>query len=178
MSAQLEVFEKMKGFIGFDEADVANLTKLAPVFAKHGPTITDQFYTTLEQYPETARLIAGRVDTLKATHHRWMGELFLGEYGDAYFQNRVRIGQAHVRIKLDPFFVEGVMSFLRTAGLLVLREEIKDPDEASQLATSFLKILDLDLLVINMAYGDDRLDRLTKFTGMSRKLLERCVSMG
>ena len=178
MSVQMEVFEKMKGFIDFDDKDIQHLKALAPLFAKHGGSITDQFYTTLGNYPETAKLIEGRVDMLKATHRRWMSELFLGEYGEAYFQNRVRIGLAHVRIKLDPFYVEGVMSFLRTSGLLAIREEFKDVDMACSHATSFLKILDLDLLIINLAYGDERMDRLTKFTGMSRKLLERCVSMG
>ena len=29
-----------------------------------------------------------------------------------------------------------------------------------------------------MAYGDERLNRLTKFTGMSRKLLEKCIQRG
>lgn len=178
MTAQYEVFEKMKGFIDFNDQDVANLKALAPLFERHGSGITDRFYNTLGNYPETAKLIEGRVDQLKATHHRWMRELFAGDYGEAYFQNRVRIGQAHVRIKLDPFFVEGVMSFLRSAGLFAIREHTNDVDQAAAYASSFLKILDLDLLIINLAYGDDRMDRLTKFTGMSRKLLERCVSMG
>lgn len=178
MTPAYQTYERMKAFVGFDDADAGRLRRLAPVFAKHGATITDGFYATLEQYPETAKLIAGRVDALKATHHRWMQELFSGSYEQEYFDNRMRIGVAHVRIGLDPMFVEGVMSYLRTAGLLAIREEFADAEEVSVLAGSYVKVLDLDLLVINLAYGDERLDRLTRFTGMSRKLLERCIVHG
>ena len=69
-------------------------------------------------------------------------------------------------------------SFLRTAGLLAIRQEQgSDPATAEQMV-SFIKILDLDLLIINMAYGEERLNRLAKFTGMSRKLLEKCIQRG
>ena len=178
MSTQAEVFQKMKDFVEFGDQDVENLKRLAPTFQRHGQAITDQFYDTLTRYPETQKLIDGRVDALKATHARWMGELFAGNYGEDYFNNRLVIGKVHVRVKLDPFFVEAVMSFLRGAGLLAIREDFTDPAEAAELTSSYLKILDLDLVVINLAYADERLARLTKFTGMSRKLLERCITMG
>lgn len=172
------VFPQMKQFLEFGDGDIANLVRLAPVFAKHGAAITDQFYTILGQYPETARLLDGRVDALKATHKRYLGELFAGDYGETYFQNRLRVGQVHVRVGLDAFFVEAVMSFLRTAGLLAIRQEVADPVEAQALTVSYIKLLDLDLLIVNLAYGEERLTRLTKFTGMSRRLLENCISRG
>ena len=178
MGVSSDMFEKMKDFVEFGEQDVENLKALAPTFARHGGEITDRFYESLGRYPETAKLIEGRIDALKSTHKRWMGELFAGEYGEAYFQDRLRIGQAHVRVKLDPFFVEAVMSFLRSAGRLAIREEERDPARAAQLSTSYLKVLDLDLLVINLAYGEERLSRLTNFTGMSRPLLQRFMGMG
>lgn len=120
--------------------------------------------------------IEGRVDQLKGTHARWMGELFAGDYGEACFQNRV--GMAHVRIGLDTWWVEGVMSFLRTSAAHAIREEVADPEQGTRLLASRVKILDLDLLVINVAYAEERLDRLHNFTGMSRKLIERCIRKG
>lgn len=175
MPASQEVFDEMKRFCGFTEADAANLVALGPVFARHGAQITDRFYDNMAGFPATQRLIEGRVAALKATHGRWMGELFQGDYGGDYFNNRIRIGLAHVRIGLDPYYVEGVMSFLRCAGLMAIREEVADGARATELSQSLLRILDLDLLVINLAYGEERLDRLAKFTGMSRRLLENCI---
>jgi len=40
---------------------------------------------------------------------------------------------------------------------------------------SVLKILDIDLMVINFAYAAERIDRLCYFTGMSKKLIARCI---
>lgn len=175
MAASVEVFDEMKRFYDFTDQDVANLGALAGAFAKHGGHITDSFYENLAKFPATLRLIEGRVDMLKATHGRWMNELFQGNYGEDYFNNRLRIGKAHVRIGLDPYYVEGVMSYLRSAGLMAIREEVSDGQRAAELTSSFLKILDIDLFIINLAYGEERLDRLAKFTGMSRKLLENCI---
>ncbi len=173
MATPTEVYALMKGFLDFGDADVAYLAALAPVFEKHGARITDGFYDTLTRYPATAGLIDGRVDALKKTHHRYLGELFAGDYGDSYFQSRMKVGHVHVRIGLDPYFVEAVMSYLRTEGLLAIREEL-GADSAGHVA-AYIKILDLDLLIINLAYGDERLNRLAKFTGMSRRLLENCI---
>lgn len=178
MAADIAVFETMKGFVTFGPADVENLVRLRPVLEKHGSAITDRFYLRLAENPETAAFIEGRVDALKRTHHRWMMELCGGEYGHAYFENRIRVGMAHVRIGLDTWWVEGVMSFLRTEAVEAIRAEVSDSDVCARLYQSLVKILDLDLLIINVAYAEERLDRLHNFTGMSRKLIERCIKQG
>jgi hypothetical protein len=49
-----------------------------------------------------------------------MAELFAGDYGEAYFDNRWKIGLAHVRVGVKPWWVEAVTSFLRTEGLGLL----------------------------------------------------------
>ena len=175
MAAQYAVYEEMKRFVGLDDDDAENLKRLAPVFQARGGAITDHFYEVLGRFEATNNLIEGRVDHLKATHARWMGELFAGDYGEAYFENRIRIGDAHVRIGLPPYFVEAVMNLIRTHGHLAIVDEVGDPREAAKLYASLLKILDLDLLVINLAYAEERLDRVTAFTGMSRKLIENVI---
>jgi hypothetical protein len=44
-------------------------------------------------------------------------------------------------------------------------------------APGLVKILDIDLMIINLAYSQETIDRLSKFTGMSRKLIERCIQL-
>ena len=175
MSDRSDTFHEMKTFLRFDETDVANLVSLGPIFAKHGAAITDSFYELLGHFPQTAGLIEGRVNVLKATHHQWMAGLFCGDYGDEYFNNRLKIGQTHVRVGLDPRYVEGVMSILRAAGIDAMRMEIDDIVDCTTRYKSLLKVLDLDLMIINFAYAEERLDRLTGFTGMSRKLIENVI---
>lgn len=169
-------YQTMKDFLRFDEADAAALRSLRPLFEAHGAAITDDFYVLLGDNPDTARRIEGRIDALKATHRQWMLELFDGEYGEAYLERRLRIGQAHVRIGLPPEFVEGVMSFIRTAGTELI-DRASDGDRLAQ-KRALLKILDLDLIVINLAYGEERLDRISRVTGMRRALIENLVKAG
>lgn len=175
MAAAYDIFTSAKDFINFSAEDEANLRSLGPVFARHGAAITDAFYGTLARFPATAKLIEGRVDMLKATHHRWMGELFAGDYGETYFHNRVRIGMVHVKVGIDPVFVECVCSLLRVAGHEAMRKEIPDTEELSRKFASYCKIIDLDLILINLAYNEERLDRLSAVTGMRRNLIENLV---
>lgn len=176
MNPHVQLFSELKRFIGFSDADVANLRALAPLFAAHGPAVTDGFYERLQSNPETAGLIAGRVDTLKKLHLNWMAQLFAGEYGETYFEEHWRIGLVHVRVGVKPHWVEAVGSFLRAASLELIRAHVDDPALQAAYAASLIRLLDLDLMIINLAYGDERLDRLSQFTGMSRKLIERCVN--
>lgn len=176
-----ETFTEMKKFVGFTSDDAENLKSIAHIFEKHGSAITDTFYETLELYPETAALIEGRVDSLKETHARWMGELFTGVEGgheEAYFTNRDIVGKVHVKIGLDPRWVEGVMTIIRTGGHAAMSQELESAAELGAKFNSLCKILDLDLMIINLSYADERLTRLANFTGMSRKLIENCISSG
>lgn len=168
-------YEEFKRFIGFSEADRDRLVSLAPVFAQVGPAVTDRFYTILGEFPETARMIEGRVDLLKTTHARWMSGLFGGEYGDEYANERMRIGKTHVRVGLDPSYVEGVMCMLRTEGVAAISAVYPDSRVAADYISSYLRILDLDLFIINHAYAEERLDRLSRFTGMKRVLIENVI---
>lgn len=173
---EVATYEKMKQFVGFTDADAKNLTELAPVFAKHGPALTDGFYATLGKYEETQAIISGRVDSLKATHTQWMAQLFAGDYGPSYFERRMKIGLVHVKVGIPPHFVEGVMDVIRTGGLAAIFAEVEDRGRALAGAQSLLKLLDLDLMIINLAYGEERLERLTAFTGFSRRLIENCIN--
>lgn len=172
-----EAYEEMKNFLDFGEADVGRLAALQPLFAEHGPAITDRFYETLQQTPATAKFIEGRVDALKRTHRTWMAELFSGDYGEAYFERRRRIGEVHVKIGLSPQFVEGVMSSIRTEGAQLIFSQTSADDAPAHFA-SLTKILDLDLIVINLAYADERIELMCSVTGMRRKLVENLIRQG
>ena len=177
MSETNAIFQEIKDFIGFTDRDVDALRSIAPIFAADGATITDLFYVKLASDPEQSALIEGRVEALKRTHNRWMAELFAGEYGAAYFDNRWKIGLTHVRVGVRPWWVEAVTSFLRTEGLGLLTNKIDDAGQRTRAAQALVKILDIDLMIINLAYSQETIDRLSQFTGMSKKLIERCVQL-
>ena len=168
-------FEKLKRFVSFDDDDVARLRALAGLMARIGPLLTDAFYEVLGSEPETAQIIDGRIEALKTTHRKWLQELVAGDYGEDYFRSRIRIGQIHVIQDLAPAWVEAVMSIIRTKALQAMAMEFTDSRELASSMASFLKICDLDMLLINMAYADERLERLSSFTGMKRALIENII---
>lgn len=172
-----EFLERLKAFLAFDENDAANLRSLADLIARHGPAITDAFYARLADNPSTAPLIAGRVDALKGTHRAWMASLAGGTYDRPYLASRWRIGLAHVRVGLEPWWVESVMSFIRNSVLDALAKEVSDLTELAKKHASFVKVCDLDLLIINLSYGEDRLTRISEFTGIKRALIENIIRL-
>ena len=172
-----ELFERLKAFLTFDDRDVENLKSLAGLVERHGPAITDAFYERLAANPNTAPLIEGRVDALKRTHRAWLASLVGGDYGREYLAARWRIGLAHVRVGLEPWWVESVMSFIRSSVLSAIAKETADVGEVARKHNSFVKACDLDLLIINLSYGDDRLARVSEFTGMKRSLLENIIRL-
>lgn len=174
-AAAAPLFERLKAFVGFTSADVERLVALRPLMDRVGPDITARFYARLGEVPETAVLIEGRVGELQKTHLMWLKSLVGGVYDEHYLESRWRIGLAHVRVGLEPYWVEGVMSFLRTAGVEAIGAEFSDPADVGRHASSYLKVLDLDMLVINLSYAEDRLERLTGFTGMKRALIENII---
>ena len=81
---------------------------------------------------------------------------FQGEYDRPYFDERWRIGMTHVRVGIPPWWVEAVTSFLREAGLELITASAPGP-EGVERAQSYLKILDIDLWIINLSSLETRL---------------------
>jgi methyl-accepting chemotaxis protein len=94
-----------KIFIDFNDEDIEILKALRPVVAIHADRIVDVFYTTIERYPELMQIIenaGSNIDRLKQAQKRYLLELFDGDYGNAYVDRRLRIGEVHNRIGLTP----------------------------------------------------------------------------
>ncbi len=170
-----ELFERWKRFLCFDAEDAARLRGLAPVVEKYGPTITDRFYAQLAGEPDTARFLEGRLDQLKKTHASYLRTLVAGEYGPNYLESRWRVGMAHVRIGLAPAWVEATMSAIRTMMAEALLDSGFEGERFVVSMSSLIKICDLDLMVINLSYAEDRLERFSHVTGMRRALIENLI---
>lgn len=163
-------YQRAKDFCQFDEKYAPMLPGLKDAVMAHQERITNGFYDELAKDPIAGKIIEGRVDALKATHKVWLEELFCGDYGDDYFNRRYRIGQMHVKAKIEPYFVEVVTSYLR-------REVVEElAAESPEAIPAILAILDLDAMIIIGAYQEDRLRRMSEVTGMSPGLLENLMS--
>jgi heme-based aerotactic transducer len=169
-------YDEIRSFLGLSDADVENLAEVAPLVHEHGPGITDRFYQVLASNATTAAQIAGRVERLKRTHGEWMRSLVSGSIPDEWFDAQVRIGHVHVVVGVSPLHVELTYSLLRDAFTAMVLEHVSDRSRALSISQSLTKVLDISLALVNHAYAEERLRRLSAFTGFSRKLIENCIA--
>ncbi len=173
-----DVFQELKEMLVFDQDDERNLVELQRILGPEIPGITDRFYAVLLRRPETAAFVDGRVEELKKAHVAWFEDVLQGTYGEPFFDRQYKIGMAHVRIGLLPHWVEGIMCFIRTESIAAIERLVSDSARAAALTASLVRILDLNLAVINLSYHETRLRNLTSMTGMKRELLENLILHG
>ncbi len=161
----------------FSQSEHRNLTKIAALVLPHIPRITDEFYERLSSEPMTARYIEGRLEGLKSTHTEWLEALFKVQIDSDFFENQLRIGRTHVCAQIPPLFVAGSMSFLRSVFPSIIEKEMGTTEGAGAISGVILKMLDLCHYLIDHAYEQDRLNRITGATGLSRPLLENLIAL-
>lgn len=170
-----QAYASMRTFLGLSDQDGAVLSAFLPRIEDQLPEITDRFYQLLLAQEQLGPLVEGRIDRLKQTHTQWLRGLFSGSYDDAYFERQMRVGFVHVKINLDSAWVDAVMSVLRRELHTAVLETATDNDEASAVYSSLIKVIDLSLMTINLAYNEHRMQLLHEVTGMPEPLIERLI---
>ena len=102
------LLEEMKRYVGFTADDAAILVSLAPTVEPHLHALADRFYEEIPRHSAAAAVFTGgeaQIARLKLTLQHWARSLFGGVYGDAYAQERFRIGDRHVQIALPQRYV-------------------------------------------------------------------------
>jgi hypothetical protein len=98
-----EILER-KAFLEFSESDVALLKKLHGHMEGKASFFVERFYGHLLAFEETRRLLKNEevLERVKRTQTDYFERLTAGEYGEDYIKNRIRVGEVHRRIELDP----------------------------------------------------------------------------
>ncbi|MBF0469917.1 MAG: CZB domain-containing protein [Gammaproteobacteria bacterium] len=135
-------------FIGLDPAGMQLLQSLAPVVERNADAIIDGFYANIERYPEMMEQIetaGSTVQRLKETQRAYLLELFSGDYGEAYFERRLRIGVVHHRIGLTPrWYVGSYALYLKLLITVIFRHFRWRSSQALRAIEAIGKILLLD----------------------------------
>jgi signal transduction histidine kinase len=109
---QLEFFE-------LGPADAERLRECRTVFDARVDDVVEQFYAHLLRFPPLADLLhaePGRIENLKRMQRAYFLSLTDGRLDADYFESRLKVGNAHQRIGLDPVWYIGAFSrFLRLA---------------------------------------------------------------
>ncbi len=165
------VFQELKRYVRFGEADGALLRAFRPLVSPRFQEIAEIFYDRILSHEEASKVLHGgetQVGHLKVTLVAWMDSLLTGPWDEAYWQHRYRIGRVHVRIGMPQHYMFGGMNVLRERLDLAAVERLAG--EALEPTRSALgKILDLELAVMLHTYRDDllaqqaRVERLSTF---------------
>ncbi len=107
-----------KNFVNFTTEDARVLKTLRPLIDAHSDSIVNLFYDKVVRHQELKKIIQqanSSIDLLKITQKRYLLEMFDGEYGDAYFERRLKVGIIHNKIGLTPRWYLGSYSIYSQA---------------------------------------------------------------
>ena len=139
---------KMKAFVGFTENDVKALKELLPIVTTHADAIVDLFYGNVEFYPELMKVISdagSNINKLKAAQKRYLLELFEGDYGESYFERRLKIGVVHNRIGLTPrWYLGSYSTYIQAITPLIMRKYRFNGAKCNQAILALNKIISID----------------------------------
>jgi len=144
---------KRKEMLGITAADEEALRDNKPLFLKYIDGMVKTFYDRQIAIPEIARLI-GDSDSIRhlyAAMHRYILELFDGNYDEIYVNRRLRIGKVHYRMGVTSTQYISAMQMLRSALNQTVDMTFFKPEDAMKaniLKMAISKILMFDMQLV------------------------------
>lgn len=121
---------RRKELLGFTARDAELLAACRPHIVNQADELVAHFYRMQTEVDEIAEII-GDADTLKrlrAAMTCYAIDLFSGDYGEAYVNNRLRIGMVHKRLGVEPKYYLSAMRLLKRLLLEILAPHLGDGD--------------------------------------------------
>jgi PAS domain S-box-containing protein len=171
-----DLYEEMKRYVRFTEADARALVALHPRAAPSFARITDEFYDRVREHEGALAVVQddAHIDRLKRTFVLWLDHFCTGARDRAYFEETAKIGRSHVRVGLQQHYMLVAMSVVRGE----LAKVIADTMGARAAATTeaMHRALDLELAVMMGAYHDDYVARIQSVDRLEREQLDRTLA--
>ncbi|MGZ4409880.1 MAG: protoglobin domain-containing protein [Gaiellaceae bacterium] len=152
LSAAIGVTEaeisRRKELLEFRGEDVERLSSIGELAKECADPVIESFYAHLLSFEETAAFFT---DPKVLAHAKQMQkEYFLGltagDYGEAYVENRLRVGAVHERIGVPAKAYLGMYGFyLRTVAARLAEAFAKEPGRANEIFDSLVKLVFLDI---------------------------------
>jgi len=136
-----------KDFLGITAEDEQRIGGLRERFAEFAPQLSEGFYKHLLAHPETAALLQDPdlLVRLKQAQMAYFEELISGNYDRAYFEKRLRIGEIHNAVGLEPRWYLGAYCQYVQLAFPFFAKQVGIPIAPELLALIKLIFLDVDL---------------------------------
>lgn len=178
MSADDNLRQRLE-FLQIDAADVEVLRELRPVFEKHADSFVSSFYSHLLRFEGTRVLLADPEvkKRLLRLQRDYLLSLTDAKFDAEYVAGRVRIGQTHERIRVEPRWYLGAYALYGNLLIPLISEHYSgNPAQAERAFGALAKVLMLDAQLAMEAYivkREEELEFLTAELAEQSRDLER-----
>lgn len=142
---ELEITRR-KELLGFTRQDAELLAACRGLILEQADSLVETFYSKQTAVPEVAAII-GDADTLtrlRSAMTRYVIDLFSGDYGEDYVNNRLRIGLVHKRIGVAPKYYLSAMRILKRLLMDVLEARMAGHPQREETLQALDKLLYFD----------------------------------
>ena len=150
-----EISRRME-LLALSDADLRCLASKKQLVEGLVDEVVGEFYDRQTDVDEIALLI-GDADTLqrlRSAQRRYVLDLFAGDYGPDYVNNRLRIGMVHKRIGVEPKLYLSALRTLKELIVEALTASIRDGDELAATLVALDKLLYFDTTLVFDTYID------------------------
>jgi len=142
--------------------------------------VTDNFYNAMNDIPEAASYLEGRITGLKQTHLNWMNSIFTGPYSEKYTESMYHVGDIHVQVNLPVEFMSGGVALICDELYKVIFDVYgQNSAKTHGIISAINSSLGFSLFVMQKSYNasiDEALNKFLLITGMSEALFAKLSS--
>lgn len=144
-----------RDFFDLGPADAEVLRALGPFAHASVDAVVEEFYEHLLRFSDTRELLEaepGRIPRLKALQRAHFLSVTEGVFDDAYVESRLRVGNTHQRIGLEPTWYIGAFSLYLRLTLRRLVAETGDGARILPTVEALVKTIALDMALAMRTY--------------------------
>lgn len=156
---------RRKQFVQFGDEDVQRLLAMSELARQYAQSVIDEFYDHLLSFEEGRAFFRDPklLEYVKRRQKEYFLQLTAGDYGRAYVEDRLKVGEIHERIDLPTWLYLGMYNFYLRAVSARLKEAYpEEPEKALGILRSLSKIIffDINLAVDTYTYKREHTMRL------------------
>jgi len=137
-----------KDYLCLQDKDVELLKKLKTVIQENIDTLIKAFYDHLSNFKDLTDLWLDMksLDRLLTAQRGYLLGVFDGKYDKTYFEERLKIGRTHHKVKLPTKWYIGAYNIYRSLIIPLISEKYKDDKKlCTESIIAFEKVINLDL---------------------------------
>src|SRR5438270_11986280 len=166
---------EQQAFLELKHADGENVPHLRATFAEHARDFAERFYEHLLVSPHTAAFLRDpkQLAELKTLQANYFLELLDGQFDEAYYEGRLRVGLAHQRIGLEPVWYLGAYNqYVQLTFPIFVRAFGSDLAEVLPYLLSLMKVIFLDIGLALRTYFLEATQQLRRHNEELQKALD------